>query len=178
MRVKAFGVRLYQVTVERIRTPSSTDVSGQHFRCPMLVSFLSGKSCPDSVCLDSVQILRKKMLSGVSLSGRTRTRQSCPCPLSLSLSADVRFSDVILGGNLNWMVQFTKVKTWWVSNFFLKLPLEILIFSNYQYQYIIILYLNGLIELRTYSITIFRFQPGQLSVSTIRLSCFTSLCFR
>ena len=53
-----------------------------------------------------------------------------------------------------------KVKTWWVSNFVLKLPLEILIFSNYQYQYIIISYLNGLIKLRTYSITIFRFQPG------------------
>ena len=70
-----------------------------------------------------------------------------------------------------------KVKTWWVSNFFLKLPLEILIFSNYQYQYIIISYLNGLIKLRTYSITIFRFQPGQLNVSTISLSCLNQLVF-
>ena len=63
------------------------------------VSFLSGfsgKSCPvsvccpdcvwifclDSVCLDSVRILEKKLFV-ICLSGRTRTRQSCPdfhCP--------------------------------------------------------------------------------------------------
>ena len=79
MRVKACGVRLYKVFVERIRTQSTADDSGQYFPCPILVSFrtgFSGKSCPvsvhcpNSVCLGSVScpnLEKKKMLHGVCL---------------------------------------------------------------------------------------------------------------
>ena len=172
-------------------------VLGRRQRTALSVSYacLDSVSCPnfEKNCLVSVCLVfllsRFCLLSGFcpdfwktavsGLSVRPDKDETEVSGLSVSLSADVQSSDDILDGNLNWMVQqFTKVKTWWVSIFFLKLPLEILIFSNYQYQYIIISYLNGLIELKTYSITIFRFQPGQLNVSTISLSCLTSLCFR
>ena len=61
------------------------------------------------------------------------------------------------------------------SNYFLKLPLEISFFSNYQYQYIIILYSTGLLRLERYSITLYRFKPGHLNVSTISPVMFKQL---
>ena len=70
-----------------------SDIGGEH--CPRLVlsGFRPASVCPDSVCSDSVgcqnsvRIFKKKTLSVVCLSGRTRTRQSCldfhnPCPPS------------------------------------------------------------------------------------------------
>ena len=72
----------------------AADVGGQHCPCPVLVSFLSGKSCPMSVCcLDSV-----RCSNSVRIIEKSYPLSVCPdkdetelSGLSLSLSVDVYF---------------------------------------------------------------------------------------
>ena len=80
-------------------TSLQPDVGGEHYSCPVLVLFLSGKSCPvsvrpDSVCLDSVRcpiFLKNAVLSlsvrifAVSILSGVRILEKS-CPLSVCLS--------------------------------------------------------------------------------------------
>ena len=61
-------------------TSLQPDVGGEHYSCPVLVLFLSGKSCPVSVRCPRTNMsgFCSYFWKSCPLSGRTRTRKNCP----------------------------------------------------------------------------------------------------